>query len=396
MGCGKWLIMLTIKKLKRFRWNGNVRGGRMKRMIKTALCFLAAACMVFPGSNSLAAKAKPLSGQDENGNTWVYDRETKTLTFSGTTDLEEFELDGHSPEPRWWCWNNEAEHLVIENGITGLPGEEFSDFYKLKTVELPDTVTYIGNCVFDGCVEIETIKMSENITFIGDLAFSDCYSWKNVWIPEKVTSIGEWAFCRCMSIKEIKIPDTVTKIGAFAFDGCANLKYVQLPKRIEIIEEGIFRDCKNLSRVEMPDSVKKLKTGIFSGAGITRIEIPKNVTSFYKGKDRYTNNGIFQDCKKLKVITIKSKNLNHIYKGAFSGLNKNTEIKVPKSCLKKYKKLFRKAGLDKKIKVKAISGKKKFSPMRFPEKKYKADHLGPPCTYTAFTSIILIISPASA
>ncbi len=61
--------------------------------------------------------------------------------------------------------------------------------------------------------------------------------------------------------------------------------------------------------------------------------------------------------------TIKSKNLNHIYKDAFSGLNKNTVIKVPKSCLKKYKKMFRKAGLDKKVKVKAISGKKKFGPI---------------------------------
>ena len=360
-------------------WGDELKERTFRKII---IVFLLFGSLFFLSIDTPQAKQKPLSGEDYNGNRWVYDKETKTLIFSGTMDLEKFELDGHSPEPKWWCWNDEAEHLVIESGITGLPGEEFSDFYKLKTVELPDTVTYIGNCVFDGCIEIETIKMSENITFIGDLAFSDCYSWKNVWIPEKVTNIGEWAFCRCMNIKEIKIPDTVTKIGAFAFDGCANLKYVQLPKRIEVIEEGIFRDCKKLSTVKMPDSVKKIKIGAFSGAGITRIEIPKNVTSFYKGKDWYTNNGIFEDCKKLKVITIKSSKLNHIYKGAFSGLNKNIIIKVPKSCLKKYKKMFRKAGLNKKIKVKAISGKKKFSPVAFPEKKYKANRNGSPCTYT--------------
>ena len=99
------------------------------------------------------------------------------------------------------------------------------------------------------------------------------------------------------------------------------------------------------------------------GAGITSIEIPENVTSFYIEKNTYSRYGIFQDCKKLKVITIKSKKINHIYKDAFSGLNKNIVIKVPKSCLTKYKKLFKKAGLDKKIKVKAISGKKRFSPI---------------------------------
>lgn len=29
--------------------------------------------------------AAPTSGTDENGNTWCYDKETKTLTFSGTS-----------------------------------------------------------------------------------------------------------------------------------------------------------------------------------------------------------------------------------------------------------------------------------------------------------------------
>ena len=344
-----------------------VWGDELKEQIcrKVIMVFLLFGSLFFLNINTPQAKQKPLSGEDYNGNKWVYDRETKTLTFSGTTDLEEFELDGHSPEPGWWCWNNEAEHLVIENGITGLPGEEFSDFYKLKTIELPDTVTYIGHCVFDNCRELKTINMPKNIISIGNNAFISCHNLQDISIPEKVTTIGEGAFCGCKSIKKLEIPEKVTKIGALAFAECENLEAIKLPKDLTVIEEGLFRNCKKLLKVILPTSVKKIQIAAFLGSGITSMEIPENVMSFYKGKGmyEYDTNGIFQKCKNLKVITIKSKNLNYIYKGAFSGLSKNTVIKVPKSCLKKYKKMFHKAGLDKKVKVKAISGKKKFSPI---------------------------------
>ena len=233
------------------------RGGGMKRMIKkTALLFLAVS-MFFLNGNTLAAKGKPLSGQDENGNRWVYDRKTKTLTFSGTKDLEYYELNGYNLEPEWFCWDGEAEHFVIASGITGLPGEEFSDFYKLKTVELPDTVTHIGDGVFWGCRELETVRMPENLTSIGDYAFDGCSSWKNAWIPEHVRSIGRGAFCRCDGIKEIEIPEKVTQIGKYAFNDCKNLKCVRLPSHLKVIEEGLFSGCKNLSEIKLPESVKK-------------------------------------------------------------------------------------------------------------------------------------------
>ena len=75
--------------------------------------------------------------------------------------------------------------------------------------------------------------------------------------------------------------------------------------------------------------------------------------------------------QKETLITIKSKKLDHIYEGSWMGVKKQTVIKVPKSCLKKYKKAFRKAWLDKEVKIKAISGKKKFSQITFSEEKYK-------------------------
>ena len=321
---------------------------------------LLSACLAFQGVTVPQAKAKPRTGQDENGNTWEYDRKTRTLTFSGTGNLEEFELGCVGSEPEWWCWSDEARHLVVEPGITGLPGEEFMDFRKLKTAELPDTVTSIGHCVFERCRELETIRMPEHLKSIGDDAFDGCLKWNNAWIPDTVTSIGRCAFGSCDSIREIKIPDRVTRIGKSAFTNCKNLETVFLPKKLSVISENLFFGCKKLSEVQLPDSVKKIKEGVFQKSGIVRVEIPDNVTGFYEGDGLFKSYyGMFEDCKKLKEVIIRSRKLKSCYKKTFKGMDKNTVIKVPKGCLKKYKKMFQKAGLDKKIRVETWDGTEK-------------------------------------
>ena len=330
----------------------------MKKTKKTGMIIMSILAvtifLMLPNSITVHAK-KATSGQDANGNRWSYDKETKTLTFSGTTMIEEFELNGHDPEPKWWCWYDEAEHLIIEPGITGLGSEAFDTFNKLKTVEIPDTVTYIGEGTFECCFELEAIKIPETVTYIGESAFSDCDKLQSITIPEKVTVIKNGLVCCCANLKYIKFSDNVTKIEKYAFADCDNLRAVNLPKNLKVIEEDVFRNCKKLSSVTLPSGVEKIEMGAFRGSGITRIEIPENVTGFCKKKGEYGKDGVFQGCKKLKKIIIKSKKLDTVYNYAFTGIKKDVVIKVPKSKMKKYRKLFAKGKLNTKVKVKAIT-----------------------------------------
>ena len=59
----------------------------------------------------------------------------------------------------------------------------------------------------------------------------------------------------------------------------------------------------------------------------------------------------FRNCKNLKKITIKSKTLKSVGKNALKGINKKCKIKVPKAKLKAYKKLFKKKGQAKSVKI---------------------------------------------
>ena len=60
----------------------------------------------------------------------------------------------------------------------------------------------------------------------------------------------------------------------------------------------------------------------------------------------------FYKCKKLKKITIKGKKLKSVGKNAFKKIHAKAVIKVPKSKLKGYKKLLKKKGQGKSVKIK--------------------------------------------
>lgn len=71
--------------------------------------------------------------------------------------------------------NSDKTHikkLIIKSGVTALGAGFASGMSSLTTVELPDTLTSIGNEAFADCVLLKTITIPENVTAIGTDAFS--------------------------------------------------------------------------------------------------------------------------------------------------------------------------------------------------------------------------------
>ena len=82
--------------------------------------------------------------------------------------------------------------VVVPNGVTTIIN--FIDCTSLVSVELPDTVTRIGNYAFSGCWSLTTINIPYGVTYIGKRAFSKCDDLKTIIIPTSVTFMGEEAF----------------------------------------------------------------------------------------------------------------------------------------------------------------------------------------------------------
>ena len=68
---------------------------------------------------------------------------------------------------------------------------------------IPNSVTSIGNKVFQGCSSLTSVTIPNSVTSIGYDAFSDCTSLTSITIPNSVTSIGYGAFEYCESLSSI-------------------------------------------------------------------------------------------------------------------------------------------------------------------------------------------------
>ena len=109
------------------------------------------------------------------------------------------------------------------------------------------------------------------------------------------------------NVKTVNIPDIVTKNSK---------KY-----KVTSIGKNAIKNCKKLKKVTIGKNIAKIGANAFSGN------------------------------KNLKTIAVKSANIKSVGAKSFKGISKKAKIKVPKSKLKAYKKLFNKKGQSKSVKI---------------------------------------------
>ncbi len=161
----------------------------------------------------------------------------------------------------------------------------------------------------------------------------------------RVTRFAKGAFKHSHdTLEEITIPGSMKTITKEAFQECPNLRKVTIEEGVEEIGTAAFIACPKLKEISLPNSLKKIGDYAFGSyfdiacTALKKITIPENVTII--GKDAFS-------CSGLKRVIIKSKKIKKIKSGAFwyvgrKRVAKNFVIKVPKSKLKKYKKMLRK------------------------------------------------------
>jgi len=131
---------------------------------------------------------------------------------------------------------------VIPAEINGLPivriagplfVEDFSDSEKmtlflanifglrLKSVVIPDTVTYISDLI-DGCEKVKQLTLPSGLITIGKNAFTGS-GLKSITIPASVTEIGSRAFANNKNLQTVTITGERITIAADAFEGCSKL-----------------------------------------------------------------------------------------------------------------------------------------------------------------------------
>ena len=272
--------------------------------------------------------------------------------------------------------------------VTAIAEDAFKDEAALQSVTIPETVTTIGSSAFEGCSSLTSVSIPAGVTTIESSTFAGCTNLTTVEVKGEVTEIAADAFNGCTNLTglttsgglkplaaasaatgKLVLPASVTKVGDRAFKGtgitsvtipagvkmgtgvfrdCKQLKSASVEKSVKTLSSYTFKGCSALKSVTVPSGVTKIERSAFSGCkNLTKVTLPKTVTSIGK-------NALY-GASKAKTLTINSKKLTKSgVKGSLAG-SKVATVKVPKSMVSAYKKIFTAKNCGKKVTVKAIA-----------------------------------------
>ena len=225
----------------------------------------------------------------------------------------------------------------------------------IKKVKFETGIKEVVECLFLGCNELEQIEIPNTVTRIGNHSFRMCPNLEKINIPSSVTSVGEYAFSSCTSLKSIIIPDSVTTIECHAFDNCSLLSEVTLSNNLQSLYYGAFQNCTSLCTIEIPKSLEyanfdtdlynNIISAPFMGSGLEQIEFETGtktvVDSLFLGCNKLKKvkipetvtsigNHAFSMCKSLSEISI-SDSVTSIGSDAFSSCTALVKINIPDS-----------------------------------------------------------------
>ncbi len=208
--------------------------------------------------------------------TWVYDKQSATLTVSGEGEMYEYNYETIP----WVGYKSEIRNVILNDGITDLSAASFS-YCMIEVINLPSTLEKIGEEAFFDCDSLETIIIPDNVTYIEAFAFYECDSLETIIIPDNVTYLGALAFYECDNLESVVIGEGISTIEISTFDRCPNLKKVVFGSNIKIIRDYAFIRCTSLNNIDLPDSVEEIGEYVFYGTG------------FYNNEDNWENGVLY-------------------------------------------------------------------------------------------------------
>ena len=189
-----------------------------------------------------------------------------TIPNTDATDNSAFAYVNHGDSIEITGFDNSVSDVVIPSEIEGLPVTAISvgAFYlsTITSIEVPDSVTSIGEMAFLGCTSLKSVKLSTGVAKIDKNAFGSCSALQEIQvakdnpnfsslngvlyskkqdtliiypaaktdaayiIPSCVTSVAMYAFSENPYLETLTIPNSLIKVGDSAFYNCKNLRAV--------------------------------------------------------------------------------------------------------------------------------------------------------------------------
>lgn len=220
-------------------------------------------------------------------------------------------------------YGNAITNLIIHAQL--ISSNAFSGVNDIESVTLDDNVISVESNAFNGMQSLKTVKiMGDKVTW-GTGIFSDNSQLEEIEINQ-LSSIGARMFENCPAIKVLSCPN-VKNIDEYAFYGCTNLENINAPILSSI---GAYSFAKTkLNTITFP-LITKIDNNAFSNCNnLLNADFGVKIDTF--------GENIFEECKNLSSLTIKSLNPPSCNNSFTNFTYVNTTLSVPELSVEEYK-----------------------------------------------------------
>ena len=319
-------------------------------------------------TNSADGKQYIVTEIDEYGFIELDSYYSKVVLPNNLVKIGQYAFSGRNTNTDGSIKGTSIESIVFNNGLEKINSNAFDGCKNLTTIDIPASVTSLGQNVFRNCTSLNKVNLTEGITFIGKGTFDGCEKLTTLSVPNSLTdtfsgncwnTFHSGSFLEKIIIKEdndnytsidgivytkdktklvycppaktnANVEDGVKQIGltrgqvqsvSLGFYGCRELINVTLPNSLERIEEDAFYMCQKLEKVRIPDSVTYIGPDAFyTCKSLTDITFPAKLDSI--------GNGAFLQCSLLNNIHLPY-GLKTIGNYAFKGCAALERIEIP-------------------------------------------------------------------
>lgn len=189
-----------------------------------------------------------------------------TIPNTDATDNSAFAYVNHGDSIEITGFDNSVSDVVIPSEIEGLPVTAISvgAFYlsTITSIEVPDSVTSIGEMAFLGCTSLKSVKLSTGVAKIDKNAFGSCSALQEIQVAKdnpNFSSLNGVLYSKKQDTLIIYpaaktdaayiIPSCVTSVAMYAFSENPYLEILTIPNSLIKVGDSAFYNCKNLRAV---------------------------------------------------------------------------------------------------------------------------------------------------
>lgn len=201
-----------------------------------------------------------------------------------------------------FCDKPSIEEIILGDSVRVISWSAFPQA-SIRSIEIPDGVTEIGNSAFSGCSDLQYVSIGKGLTTISPFAFSRCNSLRTMKInaAELKGVYGQeylGANGGADSLETVIFGDNVKAIATFAFKNKSKLKNIQFSGNLNSIGISAFEHCPSLTVLNIPDGVSTIGKGAFYNCnGLQEISIGS-------GLQQSDITSIFEGCHHVKSINV--------------------------------------------------------------------------------------------